>query len=156
MATEDKTLKIVVDDGAVKVPVYNTHDVEVGMFYFHPTDIGIVQRYNKFAEDFPKILEPLEHVSINPDGTGESDEDTQALQAAEKRLYEACDYMFGGNMSEAFFGDMHPFSPVNGLFYCENVLNSVGSFIQMQFDSEVKKINARVSKYTKQYQRKRK
>ena len=46
-----------------------------------------------------------------------------ALREAEKRLYTACDKLFGGNMSEAFFGKMHPFSPINGHFYCENALS---------------------------------
>ena len=54
-------------------------------------------------------------------------------------------------MSEAFFGKMHPFSPVNGRFYCENALDAVGKYISSQFDREVTKINNRVNRYTHGY-----
>ena len=67
----------------------------------------------------------------------------QALEEAKQRLFTLCDYLFGGNLSEAFFGSMHPFSPVNGAFYCENVITSVGNFISKQFDRETVKINNR-------------
>ena len=60
------------------------------------------------------------------------------MKEAETRLYAACDKLFGGNMSEAFFGKMHPFSPVNGRFYCENALSAVGQYISKQFARETK------------------
>lgn len=145
---------IVVDDGSVRVPINNKHGDEIGVFYFRPTDVGLIDRYNKVAADFDKIVEPLESVDIKPDGTAdEKDEaETAAMKEAESRLYEACDYLFDGNMSEAFFGKMHPFSPVGGKFYCEIALNAVAAFISKQFDKEVSKVNKRVDKYTHGYQ----
>jgi ribosomal protein L44E len=59
--------------------------------------------------------------------------------------------MLGGNMSEAFFGKVNPFSPVDGNFYCENALNAVGKFISQQHDREIKKISQRVNRYTQGY-----
>ena len=145
---------IVVDDGSVRVPIQNTHGDEIGVFYFRPTDVGIIDRYNKVAKDFDKIVEPLENVSINPDGTADENNEAEAaaMKEAEARLYEACDYLFGGNMSEAFFGKMHPFSPVGGKFYCESALGAVSQFISKQFGKEVEKVNKRVSKYTHGYE----
>lgn len=91
-------------------------------------------------------------MDIHPDGTTDEDEAAQAaLHEAQQRLYEACNKLFGGNMSEAFFGKMHPFSPVGGRFYCENALEAVGSYISKQFAREVKKVNSRVEKYTHGY-----
>lgn len=153
MADEIRNLNgmsLVVDDGSTKVPICNKFGDEIGVFYFQPTDIGIIDRYNKVIGEFDKITEPLENVNINSDGTAEGKEkaEQEALKEAEKRLYEACDYLFGGNFAEAFFGKMHPFSPVNGRFYCENALNAVGQYISRQFNREVNKVNARVQKYT--------
>ena len=68
-----------------------------------------------------------------------------------QRTLEMVDYIFGGNMSEAFFGKMHPFSPVGGVFYCESALEKVGNFITTQFEQETKKVNRRISRYTKKY-----
>ncbi len=153
---EDKILNfngIVVDDGSVEVPIRNRQGDTIGVFYFRPSDIGIIERYNKVVGDFDKVTEPLESVNIAPDGTAaEKDAAEQAaLKEAESRLYEACNYLFGGNFAEAFFGKMHPFSPINGHFYCENALTAVGKYISAQFEREVKKVNTRVERYTHGY-----
>lgn len=146
------SMEISVDDGTVRVPVKNKQGEEIGVFYFRPTDINIIKRYNEVIDKFDNIVAPLENVDISSDGTAQDMNDQAAIEAlkdAEKRLFEATDYLFGGNMSEAFFGKMNPFSPVNGHFYCESAINAVGSFINTQFDRETKKISSRVSRYTK-------
>lgn len=150
---QDHGFGIVVDDGSVKEVIRNKVGEEIGVFYFRPTDVGIIDRYNKVAGDFEKITAPLENVNINRDGTVDERNEAElaALKEAEARLYEACDYLFGGNLSEAFFGKMHPFSPVNGRFYCENALDAVGQYISRQFDRETKKVANRVNRYTHGY-----
>lgn len=144
---------IVVDDGSVRESILNKHGEEIGVFYFRPTDVGMIDRYNKMAADFDKITAPLENVNINPDGSVDEKNEAEmaAMEEAVKRLYDACNYLFDGNFSEAFFGKMHPFSPVNGRFYCENALDAVGKYISRQFDREVTKVNNRVNRYTHGY-----
>lgn len=144
---------IVVDDGSVRESILNKHGEEIGVFYFRPTDVGMIDRYNKMAADFDKITAPLENVNINPDGSVDEKNEAEmaAMEEAVKRLYDACNYLFDGNFSEAFFGKMHPFSPVNGRFYCENALDAVGKYISRQFDREVTKVNNRVNHYTHGY-----
>lgn len=153
---DEKNLKFnnfTVDDGSVKIPIRNLHNEEIGVFVFRPTDIGILDRFDKVIDEFDKITEPLANVNIAPDGTADekNEADWAAMKEAERRLYDACNYLFGGNFAEAFFGKMHPFSPVNGRFYCENALNMVGKFIAAQFEREVKQVNARVERYTHGY-----
>lgn len=149
-----QNINITIDDGSIRVPILNKFKKEIGVFFIRPTDIGIIDRWNKVANDFDNITSPLENVNINPDGTADEKNEAEqaALKEAEKRLYDACDFLFDGNMSEAFFGKMHPFSPVNGRFYCENALSAVSAFISRQFDREVAKVNNRVNKYTHGYQ----
>ena len=144
---------IVVDDGSVRESILNKHGEEIGVFYFRPSDVGMIDRYNKMAADFDKITAPLENVNINPDGSVDEKNEAEmaAMEEAVKRLYDACNYLFDGNFSEAFFGKMHPFSPVNGRFYCENALDAVGKYISRQFDREVTKVNNRVNRYTHGY-----
>lgn len=144
---------IIVDDGLEKISVKNRFNDEIGVFSFRPTDIGIIERFNSMVDDFEGIVKPLEDININPDGTaGEnSTDEIEAFNEAKERLYKACDKIFGGNMSEAFFGKMHPFSIVNGKFYCEYALEGVGKFISKRFDRETKKINNRVERYTHGY-----
>ena len=154
--TDEKMIKfngITVDDGSVEVPIRNKQQEVIGVFVFRPTDIGIIERYNKVIGDFDEITAPLESVNIKADGTVDekNEAEMKAMKEAEQRLYDACNYLFGGNFAEAFFGKMHPFSPVNGRFYCENALNAVGQYISTQFDREVKKVNSRVERYTHGY-----
>lgn len=145
--------QIVVDDGSERVSIVNKRGEEIGVFFFSPTDTGIIERYAEMVDGFDKIVEPLTSVNIAPDGTAAEDspEEMDALHEAERRLYEACDKLFAGNFSEAFFGKMHPFSPINGHFYVENALNAVGAFISSRFGRETQKINARVERYTHGY-----
>lgn len=148
---EEKGLEIVVDDGSITVPVKNTDGELIGQFRFRPTDFNIVARYNKVANEFADVVKPLIDANIDPNGEGEDEESIRILKEAESKLFELVDYMFDGNMAEAFFGKMNAFSPVGGKFYCENALSAVGQFISRKFDAEIKQISARVDKYTHGY-----
>jgi len=143
---------ITVDDGARRVPILNMDGEEIGSFRFHPTDIGIIERYNRLAEQFDAISEPLEGLSV-PEG-GEMDltdpKLVAALTEAESRLNAAVNKLFGSDgAAEAFFGKMHPFSPVNGEFYATQVLQKVGAFIGAQFDTETRAMSKKAKKYLK-------
>ena len=146
------SMDITVDDGSVRVPVKNTFGEEIGVFCFRPTDVGIIDRYNRMVERFEEVTEPLQNVSLSD--TGEiSEEETAAMREAKDRLYTLLNEMFGGNMAEAFFGTMHPFSPVDGSFYCEKAIKAVGDFIAKQFEEETERMNKRVAKYTAKYRK---
>lgn len=144
-------LGIVVDDGSIEVPIKNTLGEMVGSFRFRPTDFNIVKRYNEVADKFGDVIQPLIDADIDANGEGADEESMKLLDEAEAKLFELVDYMFDGNMAEAFFGKMHAFAPVDGKFYCENALTAVGQFISNKFDSEIKKISTRVDKYTHGY-----
>ena len=151
-------LSITLDDGSRHVPIYNLYGEQIGEFKFRPTDIGMVNRFNEKASEFSALAEPLEKVNINADGTVDEDNSAEAIAAfneAEARLFKLVDYIFGGNASEAFFGHMHPFSPVNDNFYCMLMLEKLGEFIGKQFDAEMPKVSANVTKYTGKYSGKR-
>lgn len=143
---------ITVDDGSRRVPIMNMDGEEIGAFRFHPTDIGIIDRYNHMAEQFDAITEPLEGLSVPEDSQMDVTDPalSAALSEAEKRLYAAVDGLFGSeDAATAFFGKMHPFSPVNGEFYATQVLQKVGAFIGAQFDTETKAMSKNAKKYLK-------
>lgn len=157
MANEKvKPIGIVVDDGYRRVPIYNTDGEETGYFKFNPTDVNIINRYNKMAKGFDAIVEPLTAVPDAPEGEDDGNDGLrmEAVEQATERLYEAVNTLFDADAASAFFGKVHPFSPVDGRFYCEVVLEAVGKYISDQFKQETTKIERRVSKYTKKYLRK--
>ena len=143
---------ITVDDGSRRVPILNTDGEEIGAFRFHPTDIGIIERFNRMAEQFDAIAEPLEGLSVPEGGEMELTDPklVGALSEAEKRLNDAVNRLFGSDdAAAAFFGKMHPFSPVNGEFYATQVLEKVGAFMGAQVDTETKAMSKKARKYLK-------
>ena len=143
---------ITVDDGSRRVPILNTEGEEIGAFRFHPTDIGIIERFNRLADRFATITEPLDAIQLDGDGAADMNDPklVEALKEAEKRLSEAVNELFrSDDAAAAFFGKMHPFSPVNGEFYATHVLQRVGEFIGAQFDTETKAMSKKVKKYLK-------
>lgn len=149
MAEEIKNtgMNIVVDDGSRRVPIQNTDGEEIGSFRFHPTDVGIIRRYNAVAERFDEITKPLDELG---DDGAEIDEAkyAEALSAAAGRLGAAVDELLGSDgAAAAFFGRMNPFSPVDGEFYCTRVLNALGAYIGAAFETETAKFSANAKKY---------
>jgi len=142
---------IVVDDGTVEVPITNLTGKQVGVFYFRPTDINILKRYNDVVEKIGDVAEPLVNANINTDGKGEDAESIEIVEQAEKRLYELMDYLFDGNYAEAFFGSMNPYSPIGGRFYAEVALEAVGNYISDKFNTELKNVSDRMKKHTHGY-----
>ena len=147
MTETTNNLQIQVDDGTRRISITNTLGQEIGVFFFRPTDVGIINRFNQMVDELDHVFEPLINADVAPDGSGADEMSIEILNTAAEKLYAAVDKMFDGNMSEAFFGSMHPFAVVDGSFYCERVLNQVGSFIAAQFDEEAKKISKRIAKY---------
>ena len=160
MADEIKkvALGITVDDGYQRIPITNKFGDEVGVFYFNPTDIGIIERYNKMVGSFDAITAPLEALTEDSEADDEVSQDKkeEAIREATKRLNAAVNELFAADMAGAFFGKVNPFSPVDGHFYCEQVIQAVGAFISQQFEVETNKMNARIAKYTNRAQRRTK
>lgn len=144
---------IVIDDGTEEVPITNLRGQRVGVFYVRPTDLGIVHRYDEFVKGFDGILEPIQRVNLNSDGSAKDNDTTtmDALKEAEKRLSDKLNALFDGNFAEAFFGKMNPFSIVGGRFYCEVAIEAVGAYIERRFDHEMNLAQNRVEKYTHGY-----
>ena len=149
---KNMNLAITVDDGSRRVPINNVDGEEIGAFRFHPTDLGIIERYNRLADRFDAITEPLTALNV---GEGQAVDLADpalvaALRDAEGRLNAAVNELFGSeDAAAAFFGRMHPFSPVNGEFYATQVLQRVGEFIGAQFDTETKAMSKKARKYLK-------
>lgn len=143
-------LNITVDDGSRRVPITNTEGEEIGVFTFRPTDLGLVERFNRLVEDFNSVIEPLENVDVSDSFDITDPTLRSALNEAERRVRAAVNDLFASDSAaEAFFGRMYPFSPVNGEFYVTQVLQKVGAFIGAQFDTETKALSKKAKKYLK-------
>ena len=124
---------------------------QIGVFKFNPTDINIINRYNEIAPKFQEVVQPLKEAGVNEKGEGVDEESVALLNEAEEKIVELLDYLTNSDSREAFFSRTHLFTPVNGNFYCGNVVNAIGQYISKKFDREIEAVNARMSKHTHGY-----
>ena len=73
------------------------------------------------------------------------------INKAQEELIEALDYVLASDSRKAFFAVTNPFSPCDGGFYCEKVIEQLGAFISKAFDTEIKKVSTRVGQQTHGY-----
>lgn len=138
--TQQQPLSLVVDDRKISVPVVNKMGEQIGVFSFDPTDVNMVTRYDEVSDRFAQAIQEIP-----------TDGGMDALNAAGEKIIEFLDYVTGGNSREAFFSKIHPLSPQNGRFYCEQVFEVIGAFIRQSFEAEGAKIGKRVSEHTHRY-----
>ena len=144
---------IAVDTGYEEIEIKDLRGNVIGRMYIQPADFDIINRYDDMIEHFADIIEPLNQVKRTE---GMSDDDYfdvqwEAMEEARQRLYAAFDKAFGGNFSQAFFGQVHPFSPVKGRFYCERVLEAAGKYLAARFQRETKKLSTKTEQYIHGY-----
>ncbi len=145
-------MNIVVDDGSRRVPIMNKNGEEIGAFTFHPTDLGIIERFNRLADGFDDIVAPLTALEAAEDEELDltNPKYTEAITEASRRMLAAVDELLGSDgAGEVFFGKMNPFSPVEGDFYCTQVLNALGAYIGRVFEAETAKFSQKAKRYMK-------
>ena len=137
----------VVDAGSREIPVWDTLHQRIGTLRYNPTDLNMVNRFNEVAEKFDKILAPF----TDANGTGDGEDSVKIMNEATEKLIEALDYVLASDSRAAFFSVVNPFSPTDGVFYCERVMDQLGNFITKVFGAEATKLNRRVANQTHGY-----
>ena len=150
--SKNNVMQLTVDDGSRRYEIKNTFGDVVGEFTLTPTDLGIYERYARMQEEIEAIVKPIEEMGEDADMMKFAD----ATEATKERLYAAINRMFGGEVAGKLFGRLHPFTPVDGRFYFDRVLEVVGAQINEVFESEAAKFGAHVEKYTNRKQRRAK
>lgn len=137
--------RIVIDDGRKEYVIENKLGEELGRFSLNPSDTNIVKRYDEVAEDFARLDNILDGEDV-----------AKAIKEGEAFITEKINYILGYNASESFFKIMGGLTPLaSGKFYVEEVLEAIGGVISSETNARVKKLNARLSKYTSKYAGKR-
>lgn len=142
---EYKDFELVVDDGTESVPVKNKFGKVIGEMTFKPTELTRMwQRYKEKENDFADMNQFMKDL---PENAGDDDVGNAMLKA-EEAFYADMDYVFGADVYKAFFVETSPFSPVDGKFYAENVMDVLINFMSARIDIEQKRVSKRMKKYT--------
>lgn len=148
----NNTTILTIDDGSKRYELKNQFGQLIGEFIIRPGDIGIFSRFQQMQDEIEEIGKPLEDIDIGADGNAENVNDAKAvavLDEAKDKLFAVVNKLFACEIADRLFGSMHPFSPVNGRFYFEHVLEVIGKVIDSEFGAEATRMNARVQKYIK-------
>lgn len=150
-----KPVSLQIDDGLEEITIINKYGKELGTFYFCPTDTTILARYERTAAMIEEALLPLQENAQQEQPEELSEDELKAIgsnmRKATEKICAAFDYLFGGNVAEAFFSSCSPLTLTNGSFYCENVVEAIGKRIAQRVQEETGAVNKRIAKYTHGY-----
>lgn len=137
MATEN--IKVKVNTGAVNVIIGDEFNEEIGSFKFIPTDLDIVDRYEKAIEEFENI-------------TLSDDADFSEFKKISDQIKDIFDYLLNYKVSDTLFKVCNPLTPIsNGDFYFEACLETIGNIVEETLDKRLAKKKARIQKVTSKY-----
>lgn len=127
--------QIVIDSGEL-YEIVNKQGEKIGEFVFYPTDVGLVERYEK-------VIDTLKKLQLD---------DVSKLSVASSTVKEQLDYLFNADVSNTLFSKLNPFSPMaNGEMYMETVVNTLGKIIEKEMNVNTEKLKKRIDKYTSKY-----
>lgn len=113
---------------------------------FHASDIAIIHRYDEVVE----YLNKLDTSTLQT-----ADNTSEELARIENELAEQLDKMFNANISEPIYSVMSPFTPLaSGKLYIEEIIEKIGTLIEEETGTRLKKVQSRMNKYTAKYQKK--
>lgn len=142
-----KTLQAVIDDGTREIPLVNKFGKLICKVYFRPADFSIIDRYNRLMGEFAEIVQPLENLSLNADGTATFDSEWAVLKGVEDKLKAKLNELFDMEEADEIFATRNPFASVGGEFFCLRVLQALGGVIQSAMAEEAKLSQKRMAKY---------
>lgn len=135
--------RIRIDDGSKAYEIENQDGEVIGVFRFNPSDSNIVRRY----EAVQKAIEEYA-------GKLDDDSSTEVWNAAQDELEKRVSELVGADLSQSFFAVCGAFSPMaNGKLYIENVIDVIGQIIQKETKARMKKAQAHMDKYLKDYKK---
>lgn len=138
---------ITIDDGTREFTIQNTFGKKICDVFIRPGDLSIMDRYKTVMKQLPDIVAPLRDVGINADGTSDEDAEWAAIGAAQKKLEDALNYLFGMDEAQDIFKERHPFSSVGGKFFCETVIDAIGKVIAQALEEESAEMQERTKDY---------
>lgn len=138
---------IQIDDGTREYEVQNNYGETICVLHFRPGDIALLQRYEDMKNKITDAFKPLADIDINADGTATDEAGITALHESDRLLRAALSELLDSKDIGDIFRTRSPFSSVGGKFFCENVIDMLGSIISSVLEEEAEASRKRTAKY---------
>ncbi len=127
------------------------------ILYLDTSDVNIVSRMREILPKLSKLAnEAAEKLSVNVEDTEESLAQTaDTLKEIDAKMRVLIDELFDSNVSEVCAQGVNLFSPHDGKFTYEHIIDVIGNLYTDNIAREMDKLNSRISKYTAQYKNKK-
>lgn len=139
--------KLVVDDGTREISICNMFGEQICALHFRPADIAIMDRFKELQTAMAHMFEPLTQISIKNDGTAETDDDWNILKQVESALIDQLNALLDTTEAADIFAKRNAFSSVGGKFFCEHIIDAIGSLIADAIREETAATQSKIEKY---------
>lgn len=131
--------QIRIDTGSVDYEVIDKNGNVIGEFEFVPTDVGILNRYEKVIDFF------------NSKKFSDSIKENELIEFSNE-IKEQFDYLFNYPVSDGLFAKCDPLTvTANGDFFFEAAIDAIAKVIESTMKKRVDKKLAMVKKVTEKY-----
>ena len=113
---------------------------------FNPTDVSFLEKLSESFATLDRIQEEVKREEIS------DEKDVYNLaKNLDTKMREIIDALFGQDVCTPLFGEMNLFASAGGLPVWANLMLAIADEVQDSMDSELKKREARIRKYTEKY-----
>lgn len=139
--------QIIIDDGTREYLITNQYGQEICRVHFRPGDVSLVGRYKEMRDEFHNIIAPLAEIDITATGEAANEAGLEALTRADENFRATLNKLLDSDDAGDIFQKRNPFSSVGGKFFCELVLEALGTIIREVSAEEAAASEKRVAKY---------
>ena len=115
---------------------------------FNPTDISFLE---KLSDSFAYLDLIQEEVKLSREEIADEKDIYNLAKNLDGKMRDIIDALFGEDVCTPLFGEMNLFSSAGGLPVWANLMLAIADEVQDSMDSELKKREARIRKYTEKY-----
>ena len=115
---------------------------------FNPTDVSFLE---KLSDSFAYLDLIQEEVKLSREEITDEKDIYNLAKNLDGKMRDIIDALFGQDVCTPLFGDMNLFASAAGLPVWANLMLAIADEVQDSMDSELKKREARIRKYTEKY-----
>jgi len=117
---------------------------------FNPTDVSFLE---KLSDSFAYLDLIQEEVKLSREEITDEKDIYNLAKNLDGKMREIIDALFGQDVCTPLFGEMNLFASAGGLPVWANLMLAIADEVQDSMDSELKKREARIRKYTEKYKK---
>ena len=140
-----------IDDGRVQIQITNQNGKDLGIIEFNPSDMNLPHRLENGWNKIKAYLDSLK-VDVSKVKDDDISEYSRLLHEYDIKIKNELDVIFDTDISRIFGNTNFATFTNSGSSIIENIMVGLLPFIEKKIKDVTDKSNAKISKYTKDYE----